>query len=240
MKLSISLLIAITFCSLSVIRAQEMETGSSPAPSDSDQSSSATIETTPSTPSEALPVETPAMTPVETMPVATPPAKKEMQASSPAAATTNKKAAAADASTSKSSAAAKPSTGPDTGTADSNVKRLENEWEVGVMKHDTAFLESRVANDYMGYSSKGKRIGKADLLKERQADTDKYTSANNGNIAVRTYGSNVAVAMGTSKETGTGKDGKQFARGYVWTDTWMLRGGHWQCIASHTALTARK
>ena len=238
MKLSISLLIAITFCSLSVVRAQEMETGSSPAPSDADQPSSATIETTP--PSEALPVATPAMTPVETMPAATPtPSKKEMPASSPAGATANKKAASA-ASPSKSAAAAKQSTGPDTGSADSNVKRLENEWETGVMKHDTAFLQSRVANDYMGYSSKGKRIGKADLLKERQSDTDKYTSAKNGNIAVRTYGSNVAVAMGTSKETGTGKDGQQFTRSYVWTDTWMLRGGRWQCIASHTAMTGRK
>ena len=34
-------------------------------------------------------------------------------------------------------------------------------------------------------------------------------------------------------ETGTGKDGKAFDRTYLFTDTWMMRGGKWQCIAAH-------
>jgi hypothetical protein len=53
------------------------------------------------------------------------------------------------------------------------------------------------------------------------------------------YGSGVAVVVGMANEKGSGKDGKAFDRTYRFTDTWMDRGGNWQCIASQ-AMELRK
>jgi ketosteroid isomerase-like protein len=54
------------------------------------------------------------------------------------------------------------------------------------------------------------------------------------------YGPNVAVVVGMANEKGTGKDGKAFDRTYRFTDTWMDRGGNWQCIASQVTLVAQR
>lgn len=241
MKPFVSLLAVVALSlGISAARAQEEQPAASSSPA-AEESSSATIETTPSTPStttESLPVATPAS---EKSPAAmASPAAKEKPATTTTSPATEKKAAAASSPAAKTAAAAKPSMGPDKGSPESNVKRLEDEWEAAVMKHDPSFAQARVAEDYMGYSSKGKRINKAALMRELKGDADKYTSARNGNVSVRSYGPNVAVSMGTSKEVGTGKDGKQFTRNYAWTDTWMLRGNRWQCIASHSVLTSKK
>ena len=128
----------------------------------------------------------------------------------------------------------------DTGSPESNVKRLESEWEMAVMKHDPSYVQNRVAEDFTGCSSKGKRLNKAALAKEMKNDTDTYTSAKNGSVNVHAYGANVAIATGTSKEVGKDKDGKAFSRTYTWTDTWMLRGKTWQCIGSQTMLLSSK
>jgi ketosteroid isomerase-like protein len=132
------------------------------------------------------------------------------------------------------------STGPDKGRPESNVKRLETQWEASVMKHDTSFIDARVARDFVGVSSKGKRIDKGALLKEYKADTDTYSSARNTGVTVHTYAPNVAVANGIAKEVGKSREGAAFNRSYVWTDTWVLRGDQWQCVASHVMLGSGK
>jgi hypothetical protein len=40
------------------------------------------------------------------------------------------------------------------------------------------------------------------------------------------------VVTGRAREKGTSKDGKAFDRTFLFTDTWALRGGQWQCVAS--------
>jgi hypothetical protein len=143
------------------------------------------------------------------------------------------------ASASKKSAPAATSAA-DKGSAESNVKRLEQEWEGAVMKHDVSFLETRVADDYLGCSGRGKKLSKAAMIKEFKADTDKYSSAKNTGVSVRAFGDNVVVATGTAKEIGKDKDGKAFNRTFAWTDTWMLRAEKWQCIGSQTMLVSAK
>jgi outer membrane biosynthesis protein TonB len=149
---------------------------------------------------------------------------------------TAKKESAEAASSKKTTAAA----GPDTGSAESNVKRLEDEWEAAVIKHDVAFVQTRIGDDYTGTSSKGKRLSKAGLIKEVKGDNDTYTSAKNAGVTVRSYGPSVAIATGTAKEVGKGKDGKAFSRTYAWTDTWMMRNGKWECIGSQSMLVSGK
>lgn len=161
---------------------------------------------------------------------------------SPAPAKAAKKESASaekkEAISKKSTPAATPAA--DKGRPESNIKRLEQEWEAAVMKHDISFLETRVADDYIGCSGRGKKMTKAAMIKEFKSDTDKYSSAKNTDVSVRAFGDNVVVATGTAKEIGKDKDGKAFNRTFAWTDTWMLRGEKWQCIGSQTMLVSAK
>ena len=201
----------------------------SPAPTESsapasEEKASATVETAP----EATPAES------------TAPAKKE-ETVAPASAKAAKKETTATTAT-----AAKPATSAKTSTAaaaapaatkmntkNMSVKDMENAWEAAVMKHDYATLDGFVAADFTGISSKNKFVGRGDVLSEAKKDKDTYKSAKNEKLNVKMYGNNVTVVTGRAREVGTGKDGKAFDRTYLFTDTWMNRGGKWQCVASH-------
>ena len=112
------------------------------------------------------------------------------------------------------------------------LKDNENRWEGAVAQHDTATVESMVAADFAGVSSKGKVENRRALLKEMKSDKDTFASTKNEKLDVHNFGNGVAVVVGRAREKGTGKDGKAFDRTYLFTDTWMERAGQWQCIAS--------
>jgi ketosteroid isomerase-like protein len=228
MKLFTSLLVIAGLSFAASAFAQE----ESPSASPEESAASATVETPASTP--AATPETKASPAAAASPASSPAAKKKEAASA------EKKEGAESATSKKEKEKAAAPAGPDKGSAESNVKRLEDEWEAAVMKHDATFVQARVAEDYVGTSSKAKRISKSSLLKEFKGDSDTYTSAKNAGVSVRSFGSNIAIATGTAKEAGKGKDGKAFSRTYAWTDTWMLRNGKWECIASQSMLVAGK
>lgn len=112
-------------------------------------------------------------------------------------------------------------------------RELENAWETAVMKHDQATLDGFLAADFAGVSSKNKFIGRSEVLSQAKGDKDTYKSAKNEKLNVKMYGKDVAVVTGRAREVGAGKDGKAFDQTFLFTDTWMMRGGKWQCIASH-------
>src|SRR5947207_15907472 len=70
------------------------------------------------------------------------------------------------------------------------------------------------------------------MLAEYKKDKDTYKSAKNERLNVKSFGPNVTVVAGRAREKGTGKDGKAFDRTFLFTDTWILRNGQWQCVAS--------
>ena len=80
-------------------------------------------------------------------------------------------------------------------------------------------------------------MGKSGVISEIKKDKDTYKSAVNEKLTVRSYGPGVAVVIGTSREKGTTKDGKPFDRALRFTETWVQRGGQWQCVASQVMKT---
>jgi ketosteroid isomerase-like protein len=171
------------------------------------------------------------------------PAAKAKAAESASSATTEKKATAVTAP----AAAASPATKKEAATAASpvaktaaapmntknmSVKDMENAWEAAVGKHEFATVEGFVAADFVGISSKGKFVNRSQMLAEFKGDKDTYKTAKNEKLNVQSFGPNVTVVTGRAREVGTGKDGKAFDRTFLFTDTWMMRGGKWQCIAS--------
>jgi ketosteroid isomerase-like protein len=120
------------------------------------------------------------------------------------------------------------------------LKDNENRWSAAIAKHDTATIESMVAADFIGVNSRGKVQNRRAMLAELKSDKDTYTSTKAEKLDVHMYGAGVAVVVGMSNQKGTGKDGKAFDRTYRFTDTWMDRGGNWQCIASQGMLVGQR
>jgi|ERR1700693_246248 len=194
----------------------------SPAPTEStapatEEKASATVETTP----EVAPSETTA-----------PAAQKKEEVVAPAPAKAAKKEATATAAKPAAAAAAPAASTAKMSGKNMNVKDMENAWEAAVGKHDYTTVEGFIAADFTGVSSKNKFVGRSDVLSETKGDKDTYKTAKNEKLNVKMYGTNVAVVTGRAREVGTGKDGKAFDRTFLFTDTWMMRGGNWQCVAS--------
>jgi len=118
-------------------------------------------------------------------------------------------------------------------SAEETVKANENRWEASYASHDPSVVQALVASDFSGVYWDGRVMGKSGVISEMKKDKDTYKSAVNEKLAVHSYGPNVAVVIGTTREKGTGKDGKPFDRAFRFTDTWVQRGGQWQCVASH-------
>lgn len=215
MKIIISFLATAFLAAMSFAQEESASPAESTAPTTEEKASATVEEPSPSKATEA------------TAPAA---AKKAEAATSPKAATT---AAAKKESTAN---AAKPATSAAPAAAkmtkNMNPRDAENAWEAAVGKHDYATVEGFLAADFIGVSSKNKFIGRSDVLSEYKKDKDTYKSAKNEKLNVKSFGPNVTVVTGRARENGTGKDGKAFDRTFLFTDTWMLRSGQWQCVAS--------
>ena len=224
MKIIIPFFAALFLATVSFAQEESASPAESTAPT-GEEKASATVETTP----EAAKAESAAPAQKKEEPMAAAPAakaaapKKETTAPAAAASTTTAKPAAAATTT-------KPMTGNKMSVSD-----MENAWEAAVAKHDYATLEAFVAPDFVGVSSKNKFIGRSDVTGEAKRDKDTYKSAKNEKLNVKMYGPNVTVVTGRAREVGVGKDGKAFDRTFLFTDTWMNRGGKWQCVASQVS-----
>jgi ketosteroid isomerase-like protein len=176
-------------------------------------------------------------TTVEETPAVTPEAKAATTPAERPAAQKKEKAGATAPQKASSAAAAAPGKKM---SVEATLKDNENRWSAAIAKHDTATIESMVAADFIGVSSKGKVQNRRAMLAAVKGDKDTYTSTKAEKLAVHMYGSGVAVVVGMANEKGSGKDGKAFDRTYRFTDTWMDRGGNWQCVASQVSLVSQK
>jgi hypothetical protein len=128
----------------------------------------------------------------------------------------------------------------DTSAIETKLKSMEDSWAAAQLQKDkgVSVVSGMLASDYAGVGQKGEMRDKAGQLEHMMSDTDTYTDSKNDTMKVHVYAPNLATVAGTSTEKGKDKDGKEFSRSYAWLDTWMDRGGQWQCIASSgTALT---
>ncbi len=108
--------------------------------------------------------------------------------------------------------------------------KLEEGWGDAWVKCDVAFLDRILADDYTEMDSDGSVSTKAQSLADLKSGDFKCTSSVNDDYKVRVYG-NAAVVTGrlTMKAQYKGKD---ISGQYRWTDTFIKRAGHWQCVAT--------
>lgn len=158
------------------------------------------------------------------------PASKPAEATAPAA--TSPTGPKKEATTTTATKPAAPTTAAAPSGKKMSVKEMEEKWEASIPSHDFSTVQGFVSSDFVGISSQGKFVDKSSMLADFKKDTDTYTLAKNEKLNVKAFGPNVMVVTGRAREKGTAKDGKAFDRTFLFTDTWMNRGGQWQCIAS--------
>jgi hypothetical protein len=124
------------------------------------------------------------------------------------------------------------------GSVEQELIKLEKQWGDAMVKGDLAFLDQILAGDYTGIDVDGLTVTKAQFLANLKSKEDVYTSWVMDECKVSVYG-DAAIANGLS----TGKEqykGKDISGQYRWLDTWIKKGGRWQCVASVAAKVAQK
>jgi len=124
-------------------------------------------------------------------------------------------------------------------TAEQELIKLENRWNDAIVKHDWAFFDQILAEDYISTNFDGSVGIKADFLEFLKSGESVMASSIVDDMKVRIYG-DAAVVTGrftTVKELYQGKD---LSGQYRLTDTWVKRAGRWQCVAEHVSRIAQK
>jgi len=130
-------------------------------------------------------------------------------------------------------------TGPDA----PELTKLLQDFLAGASHNDAAMHERFWADDLIYTASAGRRIGKADIMKEVREEGppkpgDETTVFSAEDIRVQQYGDTAIVAfrlVGT-----TDKAGKKTVNNYLNTGTFLKRDGRWQAVAWQATVMPEK
>ncbi len=127
---------------------------------------------------------------------------------------------------------------PAASNASQEVAALERAWTDAGTKYDVAWFERYIADTYISTDENGVVSDKATMIADVKNRASKPESVSYENLKVQVYG-DTAVATGITIYKGTYK-GKDMSGKYPWTDTWVKRGGQWQCVAGHNSKITQK
>jgi len=118
------------------------------------------------------------------------------------------------------------------------VKQLERAWNQAEMKQEVGAVESLLADSLVYTDYDGSFMSKKEYMKWIVDPQQKADHIYDEGLSVQVYG-NAAVATGIYRESGMNK-GKPYVIRSRYTDTWIRRGGVWQCVASQSTLIPGK
>lgn len=126
------------------------------------------------------------------------------------------------------------------GSADSQLRQIEDAYEAGFQAHNATNVEPFIANDAVLTDSKNRVMNRSAAIAEFKSSTDTLTTAKNSDMKVHMIDKDVAVVTGVSHEAGKDKSGKAFDRRYRFTDTFVNRNGKWLVVASHASVLSSR
>jgi ketosteroid isomerase-like protein len=116
-----------------------------------------------------------------------------------------------------------------TGGAEKAVAAQEQVWLQSQKTNNPDMVAPVLSDKIVITLSDGTVHGKTDSL--ATAKKTKYDSVDYTDVKVTVFGS-TAIATGGFDGKGTDATGKPFDDHERWTDTWVLIGGKWLCVAS--------
>ena len=112
------------------------------------------------------------------------------------------------------------------------IKRSEEEWAKSVATGDASVVRRILANDFV-WVLDGRLLDKKTAVAEAAEGPGPFLTNVPDYVHVRFFGK-TAVAQGSETWTKTrGRRGK-----FVWTDTWVNRGGCWQIVNAQDTVVA--
>ena len=117
---------------------------------------------------------------------------------------------------------------------ESKVLILERLWNEAQVNRDAPALDALVSSRFVNTEWDGEVSDKRKFLADIRDPRFKPTVASIQNVKMNFFG-DTAVVTGTYHTQGT-YQGKAYDHIGRFTDTWILDGGKWQCVASHTSL----
>jgi ketosteroid isomerase-like protein len=113
--------------------------------------------------------------------------------------------------------------------------KLENDLNDATVKHDGAFFDKILANDYMSTDFDGNVGTKPEFLEWLTSKDYAISSSITDDLKVRIYGS-AAVVTGRTTTVNELYNGKDLSGQYRWTDMWVKDNlGRWRCVATHVS-----
>lgn len=104
----------------------------------------------------------------------------------------------------------------------------ERKWAVLECEPSNVVAEA-LADDFVGTAPSGPLYDKKEALSEDRSE--KARDCKLLSARVRYFTHDVAIIYGKETSTRTAKNGKDYQRTLIWTDTWLRRNGKWQIIA---------
>jgi hypothetical protein len=95
-------------------------------------------------------------------------------------------------------------------------------------------LKEVFADEFQGTAPDGTRYGKDEAMASDLKSPDRQCKL--GEVRIQFFGETLAIAYGNESSIRKDKDGKEFLRCLVWTDTWLKRDGKWQIITAQDGL----
>ena len=120
---------------------------------------------------------------------------------------------------------------------ESKLMILERLWNEAQVNRDGSALDALVSSRFVNTEWDGEVSDKQRFLADIRDPLFKPTIANIQNVKMNFFG-DTAVITGTYHTAGT-YQGKPYDHMGRFTDTWIMDGGKWQCVASHTSLLKR-
>lgn len=117
---------------------------------------------------------------------------------------------------------------------ESKILILERMWNEAQVNRDAAALDALVSSRFVNTEWDGEVSDKQHFLADIRDPQFKPTLANIQNVKMNFFG-DTAVVTGTYHTQGT-YQGKPYDHVGRFTDTWIMDGTKWQCVASHTSL----
>jgi ketosteroid isomerase-like protein len=123
------------------------------------------------------------------------------------------------------------------------LTKLLQDFLAGAGYNDAAMHERFWADDLIYTASAGRRIGKADIMKEVREEGppkpgDETTVFSAENIRIQQYGDTAIVAF--RLVGATNKAGKKTVNNYLNTGTFLKRDGKWQAVAWQATVMPEK
>jgi hypothetical protein len=112
----------------------------------------------------------------------------------------------------------------DQGKVEQELMRLEHNWCNAAVKSDAAALSAILADDFTDVILTGRLTNKAQNIADLK--TDKATVCDVDKVQIRVHGDATVVVGRATVKSAT------FNGQYMYTDTYILREGHWRCVAS--------